>query len=180
MINLQDIINKVTASVEAEPVKVAAAEPAPAPAVAEPVKVASAEPVAPVAAEADLQKVAAEMDEAGRVMARAFYDELQKIAVSAHGYVNSPAEMNREFPAVQTSMAPERMENAGKAIQILTQLTAGERMKGPEGYIQVNGQPVDGTAPEIAVEEHPVAVDSIKRADGKLLTALYTHYFPEA
>jgi hypothetical protein len=177
MINLQDIINKVTASVEAEPVKMAEA----APAVAEPIKVAEAAPATP-AAEADLQKVATEMDEAGRVMARAFYDEFQKIAVSAHGYVDSPAEQGagRTNPAVAVSFAPERMENAGKAIQILTQLTAGERMKGPEGYIQVNGQPVDGTAPEIAVEEHPVAVDSIKRADGKLLTALYTHYFPEA
>lgn len=177
-INLQDIINKSLATIEAT-TKVAEAAPAPAVEAAPEVKVAEA--AAPVAtADADLQKVAAEMDEAGRVMARAFYDELQKIAVSAHGYVDSAAEQVRENPAVQVSMAPERMENASKAIQIITQLTAGERVKGPEGYIQVNGQPVDGTAPEIPVEEHPVAVDATKRADAKLITALYTKYFPEA
>ena len=172
-INLQDIINKVTASVEAEkvaqvaPVEVAPVEVAPV-VVAE---VPEAEKVA------ELQKVAAEMDAAGRVMARAFYDELQKIAVSAHGYVDSAAEMVRENPAVQVSLAPERMENASKAIQIVQQLTAGERMKGPEGYVQVNGQIVDGTKPEIPVEEHPVAIDATKRADAKAITTLYNHYF---
>jgi len=178
-INLQDIISKVSAQIESEPVKVASA-PAAVEAAPE-VKVAEAVAPAPApTVESDLQKVAAELDDAGRVIARAFYDELNKIAVAAHGYVDSKAEMVRENPAVQVSMAPERMENASKAIQLVQQMTAGERLKGPEGYVQVNGQIVDGTAPEIPVEEHPVAVDAAKHAGAKLITRLYNHYFPEA
>jgi hypothetical protein len=177
-INLQDIISRVTSQVnesektaeEVAAVAAVAAAPAVVPAVA-PVVTA-----APVENLEEQQKVAAEMDEAGRVMARAFYDELNKLAVSAHGYVDTAAE-NPENPAVQVSTKPERLDNAMKAVSIIQQLTAGERVKGPEGYVQVNGQPVAATAPEIPVEEHPVAYDATKRASAKIIEAVYSKYF---
>ena len=116
---------------------------------------------------------------AGRVIARAFYDELNKIAVSAHGYTPSEAEDQRANPAVQVAFAPERLENTMKAVQILEQLTAGERVHGTEGYIQVNGQPTEPTQPEIPVEEHPLAIDVDKRASAEIVSAVYQHLFGE-
>jgi hypothetical protein len=180
-INLQDIINRVTLEKAAEVTVAPEVAAAPAPAVA-PAVAPEVAPVAPVAAVTEptleeQQKVAAEMDDAGRIMARAFHDELQKLAVGAHGYVDTKAE--DPVNPVQTSLKPERMENASKAIAIIQQLTAGERVKGPEGYVQVNGQPVEPTAPEIAVEEHPTAYDVTKKADAKIITAVYKKFFGE-
>jgi hypothetical protein len=183
-IDLQEIINRITLEKNAqeavpEPVP-AATEPAPV--VAEPAPVVPAATPAPVPAPAvteptleEQQKVAAEMDEAGRVMARAFHDELYKLAVGAHGYVETKAE-DPASPA-QISLKPERQENAMKAVSIIQQLTAGERLKGPEGYIQVNGQPTVPTAPELPVEEHPTAYDQSKNASAKIITAVYNKFF---
>lgn len=178
-INLQDIINRVTLEKNAE---VAVPETVPAPPVtATPVTTTNAAPVVtptPVVNEPTLeeqQKIAAEMDDAGRIMARAFHDELQKLAVGAHGYVDTKAE--EPVTPTQTSLKPERMENASKAIAIIQQLTMGERVKGPEGYVQVNGQPVEATAPELTVEEHPTAYDVTKSADAKIITAVYNRFF---
>jgi hypothetical protein len=179
-IDLQDIINRVTMEKTAEPVAVTpevapVVEPA-APA-AEPAPAEPAAPATPESTVEEQQKIAAEMDEAGRIMARAFNDELQKLAVGAHGYVDTKAE--EPTNPMQVSTKPERTENALKAVQILTQLTAGERVKGPEGYIQVNGQPAEPTAPEIGVEEHPIAYDATKNADAKVITAIYNKFFGE-
>jgi hypothetical protein len=178
-IDLQDIINRVTlektadavaapAEVSEAPAAVAPVVPAPAPVVEAPVVEASVE---------EQQKIATEMDEAGRIMARAFHNELSKLAVSAHGYVDTKAE--EPINPVQVSLKPERLENAMKAVQIISQLTAGERLKGPEGYIQVNGQPTAPTAPEIGVEEHPTAYDATKNADAKVISAVYRKFFGE-
>jgi hypothetical protein len=181
-IDLQEIIKRVTSVVEeptktAETAEVVTAAATPASEVIAPVVTAVAA-VAPVASEVeDLKKVAAEMDEAGRVMARAFYDELTKLGVGVHGYVDSKADFVPENPATMVSKAPERLDNALKAVSILQQLTAGERAHGNDGYIQVNGQPVASTSPEIGVEEHPVAVDVAKSADAKIITNVFNRFF---
>lgn len=174
-IDIQEIISRMQSQVE----KTAEEAPVAAPAVAVPAAPTAAPAPAAEPTADEQQKVAAEMDEAGRVIARAFYDELNKIAVSAHGYTPSEAEDQRANPAVQVAFAPERLENTMKAVQILEQLTAGERVHGTEGYIQVNGQPTEPTQPEIPVEEHPLAIDVDKRASAEIVSAVYQHLFGE-
>ena len=181
-IDIQEIISRMTEQVEKtadgevvvapETLGVAAVAPV---AVAANTPAVAASPAATTEVEQQ-QKVAAEMDEAGRVIARAFYDELQKIAVSAHGYVNTLAEEPTN-PAVQMSTKPERLDNAMKAVGIIQQLTAGERVKGPEGYVQVNGQPTEPSAPELTVDEHPILIDEGKKADASVISKVYTDLF---
>jgi hypothetical protein len=183
-IDLQEIINRVTLEKTADVAAVSPVAPV-APVAAEVVvPVAATEVVAPVALQEptleEQQKVAAEMDAAGRIMARAFHDELGKLAnltktaVGAHGYVDTAAELP-ETP-IQVSKQPERLENAMKAVSIIQQLTAGERVHGTEGYVQVNGQPVDATAPE--VDEHPTVNDpAAKHASADIITAVYDRFF---
>jgi hypothetical protein len=167
-IDLKELINKVTAEAQAPAVeKTAEATPAPAPV---------------QQTDDEMKKVAAEMDEAGRVMARAFYDELNKLAVSAHGVVESVADHVKENPAVQVSTKPERMENANKALAIIQQLTNGERLQGPEGYIAVNGNIVSPAAPEFVpspANETAVAYDATKQGNAEVITKLYERFFAE-
>ena len=182
-IDIQEIISRMTEQVEktAEGEAVVVAPEVPGVQATTPVAAAVTTPAAAASPAAttevqEQQKVAAEMDEAGRVIARAFYDELQKIAVSAHGYVDTLAEEPAN-PAVQMSKKPERLENAMKAVGIIQQLTAGERVKGPEGYVQVNGQPAETTAPELTVDEHPILIDEGKKADATVISRIYTNLF---
>ena len=181
-IDIQEIISRMTEQVEktAEGEVVVTPE-APGVQATTPVAAAVATPavaIPPVVTEEvqEQQKVAAEMDEAGRVIARAFYDELQKIAVSAHGYVDTLAEEPTN-PAVQMSLKPSRLNNAMRAAGIIDQLTAGERLHGTEGYIEVNGNIVEPTAPELTVDEHPLLVDAGKRADAAVISKIYTNLF---
>ena len=182
-IDIQEIIARMTEQVEktAEGETVAVAPAAPGVPATTPVAAAvntpaTAQTPAATAEVEEQQKVAAEMDEAGRVIARAFYDELQKIAVSAHAYLPTIADEPHN-PAVQMSTKPERLDNAMKAVGILQQLTAGERVHGTEGYVQVNGQPTEATAPELTTDEHPIMIDEGKSADAAVISKIYTNLF---
>ncbi len=135
----------------------------------------------------DLAKIAAEMDDAGRVMARAFADELQKLAVGVVGMTPN-TDAIPENPAVQVSNDDVRRDDADKVTAILTQLTMGERAQGPDGYKQVDSNPVDA-AQSVAVDEHPTTHDvqnvakrqaaeaREKTASDAVISALYQKYF---
>ena len=77
-----------------------------------------------------------------------------------------------------------------KVVGILGSLTAGERLHGSEGYIQVNGQPVAPTQTSIAEITQPTAYDAAKAgetratagvdakvASARVVTTLYDKYF---
>ena len=136
-----------------------------------------------------LEKFAAEMDDAGRVMARSFANELQKLAVGVVG-VTPNTDAIPDNPAVQVSNDDVRREDADRVAAIIAQLTLGERAKGPQGYTQVDSNPVDGAA-SVAVDEHPTAHDvanvakrqeaekreGVKTASSDVVNALYQKYF---
>ncbi len=181
-INLEQMI----ASLSTGSVKTASATPAPATetVIAPP---AAAPAVAPTT-EQDLQKVAAEMDQAGRVMARAFVDEISKLAVSSTGMVVSSADVPDN--PVTVDRTPTDEQDVDKALAIINQLTEGERNHGPQGYIQVNGQPVAQTgahfmendqlpAEEHAAEEAAEAAEVKQGSVNAVVTRLYNSFFEE-
>jgi hypothetical protein len=136
--------------------------------------------------ENELQKVAAEMDAAGRVMARAFVDEISKLAVSSTGMVASEADIPEN--SVTVDRTPTDEADVDKAVAIINQLTEGERNHGPQGYIQVNGQPVAQTGAhfmendEIPSEAAEAAAEAAEVKQGSvspIVSKLYTNLFGE-
>jgi NAD(P)-dependent dehydrogenase (short-subunit alcohol dehydrogenase family) len=117
-----------------------------------------------------LQKLAQEADEQGRIVARAFYDELQKIAVSPVGMTPNPAAIP-DNPATQVSTGDIKEDDVAQVVKAIMQLTNGERMQGPSGTVNVNNAPVAPATP--TVDEYPIAADVHKTAAVKV----YEHYF---
>jgi hypothetical protein len=140
--------------------------------------VAAADPVvtppAPPAVD-EIKKQAEEADDVGRIMARAFHDELQKIAVGVVGMTPNPDAIPAN-PAVTLPSVDIHEADIKKVQAIIQQLTAGERMHGPQGYVQVNGQPAAATQP-VVVDETPIAAD--KKANAEVIEKLYERYFAE-
>lgn len=133
----------------------------------------------------DLQKKAAEVDDQGRIMARAFFDELNKIAVGDVGITPNPAAVP-DNPGIQLSNQGGVGAAAyGPADAVIQQLTASAQVGGPQGTIGVQGgamQPIPGVA---GVDEHPVAADAAKAkeramadktAADKAISALYKKF----
>lgn len=141
--------------------------------------VAEPTPVAQTSEEVnDLKKQAEEADGIGRVMARSFMDELQKIAVGVTSLTPNPDAVH-ENPAVVMPNVDIHEADVKKVQAIIQQLTAGERMKGPQGYVQVNGAPAETTQP-VAVDETPIAYDVHKKAaNAEIIENLYARYFAE-
>jgi hypothetical protein len=150
----------------------------PTPAVTEPTPaLAVTEPV--VDENAELQKIAAEMDEAGRIIARAFYDELTKIAVGTVGMTPNPDAIPAN-PGVMVAKVDVKEQDIAKVQQIIQQLTAGERAKGPEGFIQVNGQPVAATEPvndAATAAASPNVQPGQKTASADVIEKIYSRFF---
>lgn len=125
----------------------------------------------------DMQKKAADADAEGRIIARAFVDEIQKIAVEVTGLTPNTAAVP-ENPAVQVSTEDAHLEDVSKVEAIIKKLTMGGEAKvNPAGAIHEQNVPVEGSQP-IAVDEHPIAADA-KMASNDVLEALYTKWFQD-
>jgi hypothetical protein len=123
----------------------------------------------------ELRKLAASLDEQGRVFAHSFMDEIQKLAVGVSELTPNTAAVP-ENPAVQVSNAEVHEADTAKVESIIKKLTLGGEAKvNPAGVIHENDTPVAATQP-IAPDEHPVAAD-VKKADAEIITALYDRYF---
>lgn len=170
-INLDELLAKLQEGT----VKTAEATPAPATPPAEP-----ATP-APAAVEGndELRKIAEEMDEAGRIIARSFYDELQKLAVGSVGLTPNP-DATPDNPLVQISKADVHEQDVAKVQAIIQQLTDGERNATPDGYVQVNGQIVARTEPVVDAQTNAALPDKQpKTASADVIEKIYTRFFPE-
>lgn len=147
-------------------------------AIAEPVVVAET-PVAVVETDevASLQKVAEFEDMKGRIQARAFVDEIQKIAVTVTGLTPNTGAVPAN-PAVQVSNSDAHEADVAKVESIIKKLTMGGEAKvNPAGAVHEQNVPVAGAQP-IAVDEHPVAADA-KTASEEIMTALYDKWFQD-
>lgn len=171
----QAFIAKIASTTEAN-APVAAAVTEPAAAVTEPAAVSEDEL---------LRKQAQEAEDSGRIMARGFYDELNKLsalkkeAVGVEGITPNPDAVPAN-PAVQVASTDGHMADVSKVNSIIQNLTQGTQAHGNNGYIQVNGAPVAQTQPALQ-DEHPVAVDAtrshMKAASAEAVSFLYSRYF---
>ena len=141
----------------------------------------------------DLAKVA-EADAQGRIMARAFYDELQKAAVApVADYPADPAAIPNN-PSVEVARGDPAQPQAGKSSKvnaIIAGLTAATKVgageittpAGPAPEAKVD--PQDGNAAlaaDVAKAQERAAVpgvDAEKQAAARIVTSLYNKYFPE-
>ena len=125
---------------------------------------------------ADLAKVAELADDQGRIIARAFMDELNKIAVETVGMtVNTATE--GENLNMHLSNKDVHTDVTAPADAVIRGLTAAVQAGGPQGEIGGTGlssQSIAGTP----ADEAPVAGVSgtVKAASDKVIEALYAKY----
>jgi len=121
----------------------------------------------------ELRKLAEEYDAAGRIMATAFVDELQKLAVGVTGVTpNTAAEGDN--PAVQVSNADVNLGEVAKVVGVIREQTLGAEAKmSPAGQVQSDPKV---TVPGAPVENPPVAAD-VKTASTEVVERLWNHYF---
>lgn len=131
----------------------------------------------------ELRKLAEEYDAAGRIMARAFADELEKIAVGATGVTpNTAAEGDN--PAVQVSNSDVNLGEVAKVVGVIKEQTLGAEAKNTAaGQVQADPKV---TAPTAPTENPPVAADAkgaaedaaaAKQASAEVVERLWKHYF---
>lgn len=147
------------------------ASPAETPAPAQPVE-------APVETPADendeLRKMAEEYDAAGRIMARAFADELEKIAVGATGVTPNTAAVP-DNPAVQLSNQDVNLGEVAQVVGVIKEQTMGAEAKNtPQGQVQADPKVTSPAGPS---EVPPVAADAGKVASADVVERLWKHYF---
>jgi hypothetical protein len=145
---------------------------------------------------AEAEKTAAEYDAQGRIMARAFMDELEKVAVGTGAYTGHTADASKGPNQLVTGDIPE----AGKADAVINQLKQYEAAA-QGSYVQVNGAPMpapskapDETKGSVAADMRPdqnqaiggeAAVEKTGSADDdatpeeRILGTLYNTYFQE-
>ncbi|MBC8437009.1 hypothetical protein H8D85_01650 [bacterium] len=107
---------------------------------------------------AEAEKVA-EYDAQGRIIARAFMDELEKVAVGTGMYMAHSADATKGVNELPTGDIPE----AGKAEAVIGQLKQMEAIGNSPSYIQVNGQAQP--APVKAPDETKGAIAADARPD---------------
>ena len=123
----------------------------------------------------ELRKLAASLDEQGRVFAHSFVDEINKLAVGVSELTPNTAAVP-DNPAVQVSNAEVHEADTAKVESIIKKLTLGGEAKvNPAGVIHENDMPVAATQP-IVTDEHPIAAD-VKKADAEIITALYERFY---
>lgn len=127
---------------------------------------------------AELQKIAEIEDMKGRIQARAFVDEIQKIAVTVTGLTPNTGAVPAN-PAVQVSNMDAHEADVQQVEAIIKKLTmGGEQKMSPAGAIHEQNVPVAATQP-IAIDEHPVAADAQKTAGEEIMSALYDKWFQD-
>ena len=119
-----------------------------------------------VSEEDQLKKEAEEYDAAGRIIARAFADELEKISVTVTGMTPNTGAVP-DNPALQVSNEEVHEGDVAKVQAILNKLTMGLNAKGPAGAVHEQNVPV-APVQSVAVDEKPVAAD-VRKVAQKLL-----------
>jgi hypothetical protein len=139
-----------------------------------------------VEVEGETEKVAAEMDAQGRIMAQAFMDELQKIAVGDAAYMPHNDDAKKDPKELMKGDVPE----AGKVDAVVAKLKELEGAARGGSYVQHGDQPIPA-APKAADESFgSTAADMGKAAEateeeastdetpeGRIVGALYNTYF---
>lgn len=134
----------------------------------------------------ELREKVAEYDAAGRIMARGFYDEWQKLAVGVVGMTPNTGEEG-DNPAVQLSNGEIQQGEVAQVVGTLRQMTQGaEANMSPGGKIenQLTGQ-VSPTSP--SVQHNPSVAADVKKqqelavaektSSAEVVGRLFDHYF---
>jgi len=131
-----------------------------------------------VSEDTELRKLAEEYDAAGRIMAAAFADELQKIAVGVTGVTPNTAAVP-ENPAVQVSDQDIQLANVGAVVGQLRALTQGaEADLSPAGKVEVSGGHIVMPTPASVAENPPVAADMApEKKASAAVDVLYSYFF---
>jgi len=143
--------------------------------------------------EDDLAKVA-EADDSGRIMARAFFDELSKLAVAP--VANYPADpgaipMNGAVEVGRGEPAQPHGEKSMQVNSILNSLVAANKIGAPEIAMPAGPQP--GPKADLQTGNQPLAADMAKQQERamvpgmevekqssvKIINNLYEKYFGE-
>lgn len=137
--------------------------------------------------DAETEKVAAEMDSQGRIMAQAFMDELQKIAVGDGAYVPHNDDAKKDVKELAKGDVPE----AGKVDAVVAKLKELEGVARSGSYVQHGDQPAPAPAKSVDESFGSTAVDMAKGAEasektaeedtetpeGRIVGTLYDQYF---
>jgi hypothetical protein len=133
--------------------------------------------------DAETEKVAAEMDSQGRIMAQAFMDELQKIAVGDGAY----APHNDDAKKGQNELAKGDVPEAGKVDAVVAKLKELEGVARSGSYVQHGDQPVPAPAKSVDESFGSTSSDMGKAAsadddaeetpEGRIVGSLYNQYF---
>jgi hypothetical protein len=134
--------------------------------------------------DAELEKVAAEMDAQGRIMAKAFMDELQKIAVGDSAYIPHADDAKKGVNELIKGDVPE----AGKADAVVAKLQELEGVARSGSYVQHGDQPIPAAPKAVDETFGSTASDMGKAAEaneaspdetpeGRIVGALYDSYF---
>lgn len=137
----------------------------------------------------DTEKIAAAVEQ-GQIMARAFVQELEKLAVGVGpmtpntGAVDTPDRINH------MSNAEERMMDTAQIAALIAKYTNGERAQGPNGYVGTPQGPIAPTQQGAIVEDvKPLPADvnkaqnlqmamaQEKQAADTVLSNLYAKFF---
>lgn len=138
--------------------------------------------------DAETEKVAAEMDAQGRIMAQAFMDELQKIAVGDAAYMPHNDDAKKGNNELMKGDVPE----AGKVDAVVSKLKELEGAARSGSYVQHGDMPVPA-APKAADESFGTTSADMGKAaeatdevaeegetpEGRIVGALYDSYFAE-
>jgi hypothetical protein len=136
-------------------------------------------------------KVAEDMDLQGRLFARSFVDELQKIAVGDGPYTGNSADINKSVNHLPTGELPE----AGKVdvvISKLQQLTGATEASQPSFEVGGDSQPAPQKAPDEALgsvaadanlaAQHaaalPLSAGGQEKTASDVVGTIYNHFFP--
>jgi hypothetical protein len=154
-----------------------------------------AEKTAGVYNEQEYEKTAeekvAEADAEGRIMARSFWDEFQKIAVSMQPQYPADPGSIVDNPAVEVSRGEAAMPQADKAMQVMNminQLTAASKVGAgeittPAGAMPMQkANPAEGSAPLLAdqVRAQESAMGASEKEAGYAIVAnIYNTFFGE-
>ncbi|MAH42816.1 hypothetical protein CL614_03765 [archaeon] len=133
--------------------------------------------------DAELEKAAAEMDAQGRIMAKAFMDELQKIAVGDSGYIPHADDAKKGVNELVKGDVPE----GGKVDAVVAKLQELEGASRAGSYVQHGDQPVPAAPKAVDETFGSTASDMGKAAEataseeetpeGRIVGALYDSYF---
>ena len=132
----------------------------------------------------DLEKVAAEYDAQGRIMAKAFMDELQKLAVGDGPYTPNMDDAKKGINELVKGDIPE----GGKVDAVVAKLQELEGAARSGSYVQVAAQPApvpakapDETAGSTASDSRikAASADKEESPESRIISNLYNTYFQE-